>query len=163
MVARKVKNPPAMQETGSDPRVGKIPWRRECNPLQYSCQENPTDRGAWWATVHGVTKSRTELNDEHKHSPDREAPNEAHLWVRPADPGGAQSLMPPGSLTSFLSKNTQPRGAASSPKPEGSEVAVVVAGLGAEPGEVGGHQSFRDLGPSDLPLQSWRISAIKKP
>ena len=29
------------------------------NPLQYSCLENPTDKGAWWATVHGVTKSRT--------------------------------------------------------------------------------------------------------
>ena len=29
------------------------------NPLQYSCQENPMDRGAWWATVHGVAKSQT--------------------------------------------------------------------------------------------------------
>ena len=29
------------------------------NPLQYSCLENPVDRGAWWATVHGVTKSQT--------------------------------------------------------------------------------------------------------
>ena len=63
MVARKVKNPPAMQETGSDPRVGKIPWRRECNPLQCSCLENPTDRGAWQATVHRVTKSQTELSN----------------------------------------------------------------------------------------------------
>ena len=33
------------------------------NPLQYSCLENPTDRGAWWATVHAVAKSRTRLND----------------------------------------------------------------------------------------------------
>ena len=33
------------------------------NPLQNSCLENPTDRGAWWATVHGVTKSRTQLCD----------------------------------------------------------------------------------------------------
>ena len=32
-------------------------------PLQYSCLENPTDRGAWWAAVHGVTKSRTRLSD----------------------------------------------------------------------------------------------------
>ena len=31
------------------------------NPLQYSCWENPTDRGAWWAIVHGVTKTRTLL------------------------------------------------------------------------------------------------------
>ena len=33
------------------------------NPLQYSCLENPMDRGAWWATVHGVAKSRTRLSD----------------------------------------------------------------------------------------------------
>ena len=32
-------------------------------PLQYSCLENPMDRGAWWAAVHGVTKSRTRLSD----------------------------------------------------------------------------------------------------
>ena len=33
------------------------------NPLQYSCLENPMDREAWWATVHGVAKSRTQLSD----------------------------------------------------------------------------------------------------
>jgi len=33
------------------------------NPLQYSCLENPMDGGAWWATVHGVTKSQTRLSD----------------------------------------------------------------------------------------------------
>ena len=33
------------------------------NPLQYSCLENPMDRGAWWAAVHGVPKSRTRLSD----------------------------------------------------------------------------------------------------
>ena len=38
------------------------------NPLQYSCLENPTDRRAWRATVHGVAKSRTRLSDEHTHS-----------------------------------------------------------------------------------------------
>ena len=32
-------------------------------PLQYSCLDNPMDRGGWWATVHGVTKSRTRLSD----------------------------------------------------------------------------------------------------
>ena len=36
--------------------VGKIPWRGNGNPLQYSCLENPMGRGAWQATVHGVTK-----------------------------------------------------------------------------------------------------------
>ena len=33
------------------------------NPLQYSCRENPVDGGAWWAAVHGVAKSRTQLSD----------------------------------------------------------------------------------------------------
>ena len=37
-----------------DPWVVKIPWRRACNPLQYSCLENPMDRGAWRAAVYGV-------------------------------------------------------------------------------------------------------------
>ena len=40
-----------------------FPWRRNGNPLQYSCLENPMGGGAWWATVHGVTKSRTRLSD----------------------------------------------------------------------------------------------------
>ena len=33
------------------------------NPLQYSCLENPLDRGAWWATIHGVARSQTRLSD----------------------------------------------------------------------------------------------------
>ena len=41
------------------PGVRQIPWRRNGNPVQYSCLGNPMDRGAWWATVHGVSKSRT--------------------------------------------------------------------------------------------------------
>ncbi|CAM9557340.1 unnamed protein product [Rangifer tarandus platyrhynchus] len=35
-------------------------WGRHANPLQYSCLENPTDRGTWWVTVHGVAKSPTQ-------------------------------------------------------------------------------------------------------
>ena len=41
------------------PGLGRSPGEGNGNPLQYSCLENPTDGGAWWATVHGVTKSRT--------------------------------------------------------------------------------------------------------
>ena len=37
-------------------------------PLQYSCVENPMDGGAWWATVRGVTKSRTRLSDKYTHT-----------------------------------------------------------------------------------------------
>ena len=44
--------------------LGRFPWRRgHGNPLQYSSLENPIDRGAWWATVHGVTKSQTQLSN----------------------------------------------------------------------------------------------------
>ena len=39
---------------GFDPYIGKIPGEGNDRPLQYSCLENPMDRGAWWATVHGV-------------------------------------------------------------------------------------------------------------
>ena len=59
-----VKNMPAMQETW----VRSLDWEDppgggHGNPLQYSCLENPKDRGAWWAIVLGVTKSRTQLNN----------------------------------------------------------------------------------------------------
>ena len=45
------------------PVLGRSPGEGNGNPLQYSCLENPMDRGACWATVHGVTKSRTGLNN----------------------------------------------------------------------------------------------------
>ena len=44
---------------GSVPRLGRSPAEGNGNPLQFSCLENPMDRGAWWATVHGVAKSGT--------------------------------------------------------------------------------------------------------
>ena len=43
--------------TGSTPGSGRSPGEGNGNPLQYSCLENPVDRGAWWATDHGVAKS----------------------------------------------------------------------------------------------------------
>ena len=46
-------------DTGSVPGLERSPGEGNGNPLQYSCLENPMDRGAWWATVHGVAKSRT--------------------------------------------------------------------------------------------------------
>ena len=48
---------------GSIPGLGRSPGGGHGNPLQYSCLENPMDRVAWWPTVHGVTKSWTQLND----------------------------------------------------------------------------------------------------
>ena len=50
-------------DLGSIPGSGRSPGEGNGNPLQYSCLENPMDRGARWATVHGVTKSRTRLSD----------------------------------------------------------------------------------------------------
>ena len=44
---------------GSVPESGRSPGGGHGNPPQYYCLENPTDRGAWWATVHGVAKSQT--------------------------------------------------------------------------------------------------------
>ena len=46
-------------DPGSIPGLGRSPGEGNGNPLQYSCLENPMDGGAWWATVHGVTKSPT--------------------------------------------------------------------------------------------------------
>ena len=48
---------------GLIPESGRSPGEGNGNPIQYSCVENPTDRGAWWATVHGVKKSWTRLNN----------------------------------------------------------------------------------------------------
>ena len=50
-------------DPGSIPGSGRSPGDGNGNPLQYSCLENPVDEGAWWATVHGVAKSRTRLSD----------------------------------------------------------------------------------------------------
>ena len=47
------------------PRWGIFPGEGNGNPLQYSCLGNPMDRGAWWATVHGIPKSWTQLRDFH--------------------------------------------------------------------------------------------------
>ena len=50
-------------DQGSIPVSGRFPGEGNGNPLQYSCLENSTDGGAWWATVQGVAKSRTRLSE----------------------------------------------------------------------------------------------------
>ena len=50
-------------DLGLIPGLGRSPGEGNDNPLQYSCLENPMDGGAWWASVHGVTKSWTWLSD----------------------------------------------------------------------------------------------------
>ena len=55
-----VKNLPANSgDAGSIPGLGRSPGEGNGNPLQYSCLENPVNRGAWQATIHGVIKSQT--------------------------------------------------------------------------------------------------------
>ena len=70
-------------------------------PLQYSCLENPMDGGAWWATVHGVAKSRTQLSNFtftfHFHALEKEMATHSSTlawkisWVE--EPGGLQSMV----------------------------------------------------------------------
>ena len=64
-VALVVRNPRAnsggIRYTGSIPELGRSPGEGNGNPFLYSCLENPMDRGAWWAMIHRVTKSWTQL------------------------------------------------------------------------------------------------------
>ena len=69
---------------GLIPGSGRSPRGGNGNPFQDSCLENPMDRGDWWATVHGVTKSRTQLGSYvHTHNSLRK-------------PGGKAECMPVG-------------------------------------------------------------------
>ena len=69
-------------------------------PLQHSCLENPMDRGAWWAAVHGVTRSRTRLSDFtftfHFHTLEKEMATHSSVlaWRIPGmgEPGGLPSM-----------------------------------------------------------------------
>ena len=70
------------------------------NPLQYSCLENPIDGGAWWAAVHGVARSRTQLRDFtltfHFHALEKEIATHSSVlaWKIPGtgEPGGLLSM-----------------------------------------------------------------------
>ena len=98
------KNPPAMQETlrdpGSIPGSGRCPGGEHGNPLQCSCLENPMDRGAWQAAVHGVLRSWTRLSDFtftfHFHALEKEMATHSSVlaWRIPGmgEPGGLLSM-----------------------------------------------------------------------
>ena len=57
-----------LKDEGWIPGLGRAPGRGQGNPFQYSCLENPMDRGAWWATAHMVAKSRTQLKRLNTHT-----------------------------------------------------------------------------------------------
>ena len=56
------------RDLGLIPGFGRSSGEGHDYPLQYSCLENPMDRGAWWATINGVTKSWTRLSEQAQHS-----------------------------------------------------------------------------------------------
>ena len=79
-------NPPInvgdVRDMGLIPESGRSPGEGHGNPLQYSCLENPTDRGAWRATVRGVKKSQTRLKhlSTHTHT-DRHTQRDTGRWM----------------------------------------------------------------------------------
>ena len=83
-VAQVVKNPPAnagdLRDVGLIPGSGGSAGGRHGSPLQYSSLENPMDRGAWWATVHRVARSRTRLKQCSTHTQD-----EVQIFISPTD------------------------------------------------------------------------------
>ncbi len=87
-------------DLGLIPGLGRSPGEGNGNPLQYSCLENPMDGGAWWATVHGVAKSRTRLSNFtftfHFHALEKEMATHSSVlaWRIPGtgEPGGLPSL-----------------------------------------------------------------------
>ena len=94
-VALVVKNPPTnARDTGLIPWLGRSPGGGHGNPPQYSCLENSMDRGAWWAMVHRVAKSRT-----HAH---RYRCILTHTHTQLALPPAGPSKRPKPSLSYFL-------------------------------------------------------------
>ena len=73
-----------MEDLGSIPGSGRSPGGGHGNPLQYSCLENPMDRGAWRATVHGAKRSQIQLSSRaHRHTPQQTKILWAMPWPKP--------------------------------------------------------------------------------
>ena len=68
-------------DLGSIPELERSPGEGNGNPLQYSCLENPMDRGAWWATVHGVAK--TGLSEETTRADSAWSPRDTDVITAP--------------------------------------------------------------------------------
>ena len=78
-----LKNPLAnardIRDASLIPGLGKSPGGGHGNPLQYSCLENPMDRGAWWATVHGASQSWMRLKRPSIHTCTRQATHPSEI------------------------------------------------------------------------------------
>ena len=89
-----------IRDMGSIPGSGRCPGGGHGKPLQYSCLENPMDRGAWWAAVDGVARSQTRLSDFtftfHFYALEKEMATHSGIlaWEFPwtEEPGGPQSM-----------------------------------------------------------------------
>ena len=82
-------------DSSSIPRLGRYPGEEDGNPLLYSCLENSMDKGAWRATVHGVTKSRTRLSDWHFYFCKRSSLCTVNYYHKVSDHHLAPSSCPP--------------------------------------------------------------------
>ena len=88
------------EDPGSIPGSERSPGQGNGNPLQYSCLENPMDRGAWWTAVYGIAKSQTQLSDFtftfHFHALEQEMATHFSIlaWRIPemGEPGGLPSI-----------------------------------------------------------------------
>ena len=91
-----VKNLPANAgDAGSIPGSGRSPRGGNGNALRYSCLETPMNRGVWWATVHGVTKSQTRLSTQETTVSSREVDplyGNRRSRVLPLRPGAARHI-----------------------------------------------------------------------
>ena len=103
-------------DLSSIPGLGRPPGGEHGNPLQYSCLENPTDRGGWWATVKRVAKSQTEL---------KRLSRQAHTWLTGSQfPGRSLGRIlrtgPPGNsrkILIFRQRGQDEKSRGSSPNP----------------------------------------------
>ena len=86
MVKNLLANAGDVRGMSSIPGLGRSPGVGSGNRLQYSCLENPVERGAWWATVHGVAKSRTRLK-QHTHPPQENCRERRDVKVLESDNG----------------------------------------------------------------------------
>ena len=81
------------RDSGSIPGLGRSPGGGHGNPLQYSCLEDPMERGAWRMTVHGVKKSQTRLK--------RLSSSSGHTWPFPSSSAGKESTCNSGDPVSI--------------------------------------------------------------
>ena len=114
-----------VEDLGSLPGLGRSPGEGNGNPLQYSCLENSMDRGAWWAIVHGVVKSRTRLSNFtftfHFHALEKEMATHSSSCLENPRDGGAWWAAIYGVAQSW----TQLKRLSSSSRNEGNKVSGI--------------------------------------